>query len=66
MIEIPKPRHGTKSESKGEEEGRQQVEVHPHKHEVKYRDKSGHIRDYVYNYGKIGTKSKTLRVLKKR
>ena len=59
-------RKGTKEESKGTEEGRQQTEIHPHTHEVKYRDKAGNIRDYRYNYGKIGTKSKSLRILKKR
>lgn len=61
-----KIRVGTESESKGTEEGRRQTEIHPHIHEVKYRDKAGNIRDYQYNYGKIATKSHSLRKLKER
>lgn len=55
-----------KKETKEEEESHQQGEVHPHIHEVKYRDKSGNIRDYTYNYGKIGTKSHALKRIKSR
>lgn len=59
-------RKGTTTESKGTEESRQQLQTHPHIHEVKYVDKSGNTRDYRYDYGKVGTKSKTLRIIKKR
>ena len=63
---MARPRKGTKTESKGTEESRGHGELHPHVHEVKYTDKSGNVRDYRYNYGKVGSKSKTLRIIKKR
>jgi hypothetical protein len=59
-------RHGTTQETEEQQAGRFQPELHAHTHEVKYRDKEGNIRDYVYNYGKIGSKGGLVRKVKER
>lgn len=59
-------RVGTVEESEETEEGRTKTEIHPHIHEVKYKDKEGNVRDYRYNYGKIATKGGLVRKIKER
>lgn len=39
--------------------------VKSHVHKVKYKDKKGNIRNYSYDYGKVG-KKKPLRKIKER